>query len=54
MKQYRPRLSKAENEMLQSHRNSNNVGVIGDTHEPFCHPAYRDFCYEVFSRFGGF
>lgn len=52
MKQYRPRLSKEEYEILQSHRNNKNVGIIGDTHEPFCHENYRDFCYEVFSRFG--
>ena len=28
-----------------------NVGVIGDTHFPFCHPKYLDFCYEVFNKF---
>jgi predicted phosphodiesterase len=28
------------------------VGIIGDTHEPFCHPQYRDFCYKTFNRFG--
>ena len=28
-----------------------NVLVIGDTHEPFCHPKYRDFCYEVGNKF---
>jgi predicted phosphodiesterase len=27
------------------------VGIIGDTHEPFCHPQYRDFCYETFNKF---
>ncbi len=26
------------------------VGVIGDTHFPFCHAEYLDFCYEVFSE----
>ena len=52
MKQYRPRLSKSEYDMLLAHRHDNNVGIIGDTHEPFCHKDYRDFCYEVFSRFG--
>ena len=50
--QFRPRLSKKEYEILKSYRNNNNVGIIGDTHEPFCHKYYRDFCYEVFSRFG--
>jgi predicted phosphodiesterase len=27
------------------------VGVIGDTHEPFCHKDYRNFCYETFNKF---
>lgn len=27
------------------------VGIIGDTHEPFCHPQYRDFCYKTFNKF---
>jgi predicted phosphodiesterase len=28
-----------------------NIGIIGDTHFPFCHPKYLDFCYEVFNKF---
>ena len=28
-----------------------NVLVIGDTHEPFCHPQYMNFCYEVANKF---
>jgi predicted phosphodiesterase len=28
-----------------------NVLVIGDTHEPFCHPQYKSFCYEVANKF---
>ena len=28
-----------------------NVLVIGDTHEPFCHPGYKAFCYEVANKF---
>jgi|21_taG_2_1085346.scaffolds.fasta_scaffold03869_2 predicted phosphodiesterase len=52
MKQYRPRLTQKEYEIIQQHRTNNGVGIIGDTHEPFCHPDYRDFCYEVFDRFG--
>ena len=52
-KQFRPRLSKQEYDYIQSTRNNKGgVGIIGDTHEPFCHPRYRDFCYEVFDRFG--
>lgn len=27
------------------------VGIIGDTHEPFCHPQYRDFCYKTFNKY---
>ena len=50
--QYRPRLSKSEYEHIKTFRNANNVGIIGDTHEPFCHPEYRNFCYETFERFG--
>jgi hypothetical protein len=26
---------------------TNNALVIGDTHEPYCHKDYRNFCYEV-------
>lgn len=51
-KQIRPRLSKKEFDLISNHRSGNNIGIIGDTHEPFCRPGYRDFCYEVFNRFG--
>lgn len=27
------------------------VGIIGDTHEPFCHKDYRNFCYTVFNKY---
>ncbi len=27
------------------------VGIIGDTHEPFCHPDYRNFCYKTFNAY---
>ena len=50
--EYRPRLSQDEMDLISNHRMSKNVGIIGDTHEPFCHPEYRDWCYETFSRFG--
>jgi hypothetical protein len=33
-------------------RNSKNTGIIGDTHLPFMHPEYPNFCYEVFDFFG--
>lgn len=29
-----------------------NVLVIGDTHEPFCHPDYLEFCKETARRYG--
>lgn len=52
-KQFRPRLTSQEYDYIKSIRSSKGgVGIIGDTHEPFCHPDYRDFCYEVFDRFG--
>ena len=54
MKTYgrRIRLTPEEEDLIISHRTTTNVGIIGDTHEPFCHPEYRNFCYEVFNRFG--
>ncbi len=27
------------------------VGIIADTHEPFCHPQYREFCYKTFNKY---
>lgn len=51
MVEFRPRLSRGLNNLVQEFKNSNIVGVIGDTHEPFCHPDYRNFCYDVFDRF---
>jgi predicted phosphodiesterase len=49
--EYRPRLSPSEYQMILNKRNGNNIGIIGDTHEPFCHPGYLNFCQEVFDRF---
>jgi predicted phosphodiesterase len=51
-KQVRARLTEKEYQMVSHHRNGANIGVIGDTHEPFCHPDYMNFCYEVFDKFG--
>ena len=48
----RIRLTPEEESLVVNFRNSGNIGIIGDTHEPFCHPGYIDFCYEVFNRFG--
>jgi predicted phosphodiesterase len=28
-----------------------NIGVIGDTHEPFCLPGYLDFCHDTFKKY---
>lgn len=50
--QFRPRLSRSEYDELLERRSGKNVGIIGDTHEPFCQPGYREFCYETFNRFG--
>lgn len=58
MKQYRPRLSKEENNLITEFRNGRNVGIIGDTHLPYCiketkeHLSYLQFCEETFNRFG--
>lgn len=32
--------------------NGRVIGVIGDTHEPFCKKGYREFCIETFKTFG--
>lgn len=57
----RPRLSESDYQSYLAWREkqkaktettgSNIVGIIGDTHEPFCHKDYRNFCYEVFNTF---
>ena len=28
-----------------------NIGIIGDTHEPFSHKEYFDFCYDTFLKY---
>lgn len=52
MNQIRPRLTPEEYSAIKSFRGKRNVGVIGDTHFPFTHTAYLNFCYETFNRFG--
>lgn len=27
------------------------VGIVGDPHEPFCHPMYRRFCLDTFAKY---
>jgi len=36
---------------LNMKRTSNTVGVIGDTHFPFTHPRYLDFCRDTFAEY---
>ena len=58
MKQFRPRLSEYENQLVDEFRTGKNIGIIGDTHCPFNlketkeHYSYLQFCYETFNRFG--
>ena len=52
-KQFRPRLSEAENQIIEQHRAKNieNVLVIGDIHAPFQHEGYLDFCKSTYEKF---
>lgn len=27
------------------------IGIVGDIHEPFCHPMYRRFCLDTFAKY---
>ncbi len=49
---FRPRLSNREYERLLASRRGDNIGVIADTHAPFTHRSYLDFCSDTFERFG--
>lgn len=31
-------------------KDRNSILVIGDTHEPFAHPGYLDFCLDIYKR----
>lgn len=50
------RLVKAEGrkaaKRLNMKRDSTVVGVIGDTHFPFTHPRYLEFCRDTFREYG--
>tara|TARA_R100001086_G_scaffold199785_2_gene115981 strand:- start:6342 stop:7091 length:750 start_codon:yes stop_codon:yes gene_type:complete len=48
---YRPRLTKNEFDLIQEFRNRPNILVIGDTHIPFNHPGYLDFCRSVQEKY---
>ena len=52
-KEYRPRLSEDEMELIRSYRNNSegNVLVIGDLHEPFCLDGYFEFVKEQYERY---
>jgi len=54
---YRPRISKAEWNLIKEYRDNNttennNILVIGDLHEPFCLDKYLDFCIQKYIEFG--
>lgn len=49
--QHRPRLSEHEYRVISELRGVHTVGVISDTHEPFCLAGYREFCYDIFNMF---
>ena len=53
---YRPRLSITEYELIQEYRKTegtgyNNVLVIGDLHEPFSLDSYLEFCVNKYNEF---
>jgi len=52
MTHHRPRISTSEYNLIKTRRKQTIVGVIGDTHEPFSHPGYLDFCRETFELYG--
>jgi predicted phosphodiesterase len=39
------------NELKKRQNDSLIIGVIGDTHEPFCHSRYLDFVYDTFQKY---
>lgn len=51
---YRPRLTKAEREIMSTYRaypTGENILIIGDTHFPFTHKGYLAFCKEQYDKF---
>lgn len=58
-KEYRPRLSQEEMDVIMRYRNANkgasnssgNVLVVGDLHEPFCLDEYLHFCIEAYNKY---
>jgi metallophosphoesterase superfamily enzyme len=52
-KDFRPRLSSSEYELIKKHRakDVNNVLIIGDLHEPFCLDGYLQFCKDTYNKY---
>ena len=50
---YRPRLSEAEQLLIEQHRANNieNILIIGDLHEPFCLDGYLQFCINTYHHY---
>lgn len=51
--QFRPRLSKQENDLILKHRDKSieNVLIIGDIHAPFELKGYLDFCKKTYKEY---
>jgi len=51
--EHRPRLSPQEYELILNHRKkeTRNVLIIGDLHEPFCLDQYLDFCVDTYNKY---
>lgn len=43
--------AKKASKRLNMKRDSTTVGVIGDTHFPFTHPRYLEFCRDTFAKY---
>ena len=52
-KEFRPRLTEAENKLITDYRKNSveNVLIIGDIHTPFEHKGYLDFCKSTYEKF---
>ena len=51
--EYRPRLSKQENDLIKKHRDKSieNILVIGDIHAPFELKGYLQFCKDTYKEY---
>lgn len=52
-REYRLRLTKAENDLIKNNRSKEirNVLIVGDLHEPFCLDKYLDFCLNQYYKY---